>query len=107
MTTAHHGYQAAWAGPDLIPYPSHANPWGPSFDQWSLEDSPIVTPHVTFNRTAEPASFSTITHPPDVLNLHPGPGGEKSVVRWTAPSSCTVKIEGRFEGIDTHGTTTD
>jgi hypothetical protein len=29
------------------------------------------------------------------------------VVRWTAPSSATIKIEGRFEGIDTHGTTTD
>jgi hypothetical protein len=42
-----------------------------------------------------------------VLNLHPGPAGEKSVVRWTAPFFATVKIEGRFEGIDTHGTTTD
>jgi hypothetical protein len=28
-------------------------------------------------------------------------------VRWTAPSSGTVKIEGRVQGIDTHGTTTD
>lgn len=42
-----------------------------------------------------------------MLNLHPGDSGQKSVVGWTAPSSATVKIEGRFEGIDTHGTTTD
>jgi hypothetical protein len=42
-----------------------------------------------------------------MLNLHPGPTGQKSVVRWTAPTSETVKIEGKFEGIDTGGTTTD
>jgi hypothetical protein len=64
-------------------------------------------PHVTFNRSGQTASYSTITHPPDVINLHPGDSGQKSVVRWTAPSSATIKIEGRFEGIDTHGTTTD
>jgi hypothetical protein len=29
------------------------------------------------------------------------------LVRWAAPFSGTVKIEGRFQGIDTHGTTTD
>src|SRR3712207_5532262 len=42
-----------------------------------------------------------------MLNLHPGPAGEESVVRWTAPSSGIVKIEGRFQGIDTGGTATD
>ena len=101
-----YGYQAS-SGSNFVLYASHARPWGPSFDQWSQYESPYATPHVTFNRSGQTASYSTITHPPDVLNLHPGPAGEKSVVRWTAPSSVTVKIEGRFEGIDTHGTTTD
>lgn len=101
-----YGYrESAWS--DFVLYPSHANPWGPSFDQWSLYDSPTVTPHVTHNRTGDTASYSSITQPSDVLNLHPGPSGERSEVRWTAPSSGTVTIEGRFEGIDTVGTTTD
>jgi hypothetical protein len=101
-----YGYRAS-AGSGFVLYASHARPWGSNFDQWSLYDSPFVTPHVTYNRSGQTASYSTITHPPDVLNLHPGDSGQKSVVRWTAPSSVTVKIEGRFEGIDTHGTTTD
>jgi hypothetical protein len=63
------------------------------------------------NYTDQTLTWSSVVHPPDVLNLHPGPSGEKSVVRWTAPTSGTVKIEGRFEGIDSDtsvgGTTTD
>jgi Bacterial Ig-like domain len=66
-----YGYRAS-AGSGFELYASHARPWGPSFDQWSLYDSPYVTPHVTHNRSGQTASYSTITHPPDVLNLHPG-----------------------------------
>ena len=71
-----YGYRAS-AGSGFVPYASHARPWGPSFDQWSLYDSPYATPHVTFNRSGQTASYSTITHPPDVLNLHPGQLGPK------------------------------
>jgi hypothetical protein len=39
--------------------------------------------------------------------LHPGPGGEQSTVRWTAPSAGTYQVKGRFQGIDTGGTTTN
>jgi hypothetical protein len=100
------GYRAS-AGSGFVLYTSHANPWGPSFDQWSLYSSPTVTPHVTYNSMGQTASYSTITHPPNLLDLHPGSNGEKSVVCWTATSALTVVIKGRFEGIDTVGTTTD
>ena len=73
--------------------------------RWSSGSSP--EPMVAHNSTGQPLSYLTINHPPDVLNLHPGPTGQKSVVRWTAPFSGTVTIQGRFEGIDTHGTTTN
>src|SRR5215217_5023069 len=53
------------------------------------------------------ATCLTLSQPPDLLNLHPGPAGQRSVVRWTAPFSGTVDIDGRFEGIDKQGTTTD
>jgi|SRR5215212_6608776 len=62
---------------------------------------------VAHNGTDHPLEYATIVRPPDLLNLHLGPTGQRSVVRWTAPFSVTVEIEGRFEGIDAHGTTTD
>lgn len=36
------------------------------------------------------------TRPGDV-QLHPGPSGQYSVVRWTAPQSAKMKVEGSFE----------
>jgi hypothetical protein len=66
---------------------------------------------VAYNSTGETYSYLSIVHPPDVLNVHPGFAGQRSVIRWTAPTSDTVQIEGRFEGIDADvsvgGTTTD
>lgn len=42
------------------------------------------------------------------LGMHPGPKGEYSVVRWTAPSAGRYSIDGSFEALDTEvGTTTD
>jgi hypothetical protein len=34
--------------------------------------------------------------PPGWVSLHPGPGNEPSVLRWTSPSSGLVRIQGRF-----------
>src|SRR5437588_9721264 len=49
----------------------------------------------------------TVVQPSDVLNLHPGPSGERGVVKWTAPAAGTYTVSGRFQGIDTGGTTSD
>jgi hypothetical protein len=77
-------------------------------DQWYVVGGGVRgEPAVSYNNTGRTASYLTIVQPPDMLNLHPGPTGQKSVVRWTAPTSETVKVEGKFEGIDTGGTTTD
>ncbi len=40
--------------------------------------------------------------------MHPGGGGEgeQTIVRWTAPKAGTYQLQGRFQGIDTGGTTT-
>jgi hypothetical protein len=81
-------------------------PYSDGLLRWSSGSSP--EPMVAYNATGGQAlSYLTINHPPDVLNLHPGPAGQKSVVRWTAPFSGTVTIQGKFRGIDTHGTTTN
>ncbi len=63
---------------------------------------------VAKNTTGATQTYAgSIKQPVDLLNLHPGAGGEQSTVRWTAASSGTYQIKGRFEGIDTGGTTTN
>jgi len=100
-----YGYQAS-DGSNFSPYTKNDFP---SYEdlllRWSSGSSP--EPMVAYNPTGEDLSYLTINHPPNVLNLHPGPAGQKSVVRWTAPFSGMVTIQGGFQGIDTHGTTTD
>jgi hypothetical protein len=103
-----YGYRAS-GGSGFTRYTNHRTfPDCASFDQWYVDaDGVRGEPEVSHNHTGQTVSCLTIIHPPDVLNLHPGPAGQKSVVRWTAPFSGTVRIEGRFQGIDTRGTTTD
>jgi hypothetical protein len=93
----------ASGGSGFTLYTNHSTSYA-GLDRWSLG---APEPMVAYNSTGKPLSYATIVHPLEMLNLHPGPAGEKSVVRWTAPENGRVKIEGRFEGIDTHGTTTD
>jgi hypothetical protein len=44
---------------------------------------------------------------PGQLSLHPGPTGDQSVVRWTAPTTGSITVDATFEGRDTLGTSTD
>ena len=49
------------------------------------------------------------TFPPRALGMHPGPGGEYAVLRFTAPAYGTYKVSGQFYALDDNdtGTTTD
>ena len=92
-----YGYKAS-DGSNFTPTPRHDRPLSrPSAMVFRSSPEPMVA----YNITGQPLSYLTINHPPDVLNLHPGPAGQKSVVRWTAPFSGTVTIQGKFQGIDT------
>jgi hypothetical protein len=64
-------------------------------------------PVIARNGSGATATYLTITHPADLLNLHPGPGGENAVLRWTAPTDGLFRVQGRFQGIDSAPTTTD
>ena len=44
--------------------------------------------------------------PPNMFEMHPGPNGERSVLRWTAPSSGHFRAQGQFRSINTSGETT-
>ena len=47
----------------------------------------------------------TVTVPSNCLIMHPGPGGERSVVRYKATRRALFKVEGYFNALD--ATTTD
>jgi YVTN family beta-propeller protein/parallel beta-helix repeat protein len=65
-------------------------------------------PGVWRNSTASTANSATNSTPPGAFGMHPGPSGENSVARWTAPSTGTYRIEGAFIGLDySYPTTTD
>ncbi|HYC61125.1 MAG TPA: Ig-like domain-containing protein [Thermoanaerobaculia bacterium] len=89
-------------------YTVAATPYGAGTNVWrsGADCCPLVGKNNT-GSTYTYANAPSIVHPADVLNLHPGPSGQRSVLRWTAGSSGTYRISGRFEGIDTVGTTTD
>ena len=101
-----YGYKT-FSGSTFNPYSSNANLFGAGLDSWSQG---YCCPMITRNATGTTYTYPTapsVTQPTDLLNLHPGPSGERSVVRWTAPAAGTYTIAGRFQGLDSFGTTTD
>jgi hypothetical protein len=73
-------------------------------DIWSFGSLPALW-HNPTNVTVQQVSNYT---PPGKLGLHPGGGGEYSVLRWTSPASTGYHIEGAFVGLDSSfPTTTD
>ncbi len=63
-------------------------------------------PNVVYNTSQEPFAWNGIRWEARSLSFHPGPKGEYSVVRWTAPADGEYRIETKFTGID-EKTTTD
>ena len=74
----------------------------PGLTVWSVvpgcDDNPVLAHNDSgktvcdeLNRTCYPANY---------LDLHPGPNGEYSVLRWTAPISGWFMLETAFEGLD-------
>lgn len=95
------------SGTTFNAFASNANLFGGGLDSWSPGYCcPMITRNATGTTFTYPGAPSVV-QPADVLNLHPGPTGDKAVVRWTAPAAGTYTIAGRFQGIDTAGTTTD
>lgn len=99
-----YGYQVTPNG-SFVPYTARNTVSG-GLSRRYREDS-TGTPSVIYNNQGSTQSYPTVVHPADLLNLHPGPNGERSVARWTAPADGRYLVEGRFQGIDTGGTTTD
>lgn len=63
-------------------------------------------PFVGRNSTNQTTSLSTISIAPGQMILHPGPGGEYSIVRFVAPAAGSYSLSARFAGLDFAGPTT-
>jgi|GEM_PF-1188841 len=70
--------------------------------------SSSLEPSVYYNPNAQAVQAFTWWLQPAKVNFHPGPGGENSVIRWTAPMPGNIRIDAVFTGVDfAYPTTTD
>ena len=86
-------------GSPLTPYTVSDTSFIAGLSQWLADRTPSANPRVSHNDTGVIICPAYCVPPNDLL-LHPGPNGEYTVVRWTAPSSGTIVIQGVFEGLD-------
>ena len=88
-------------------YANNGQPWN-GVRVWSNNPGGVCCDMVAKNTTGTTLSYAgVISQPADLLNLHPNGNGNKAAVRWTAPANGTYQFQGRFQGLDTVGTTTD
>jgi len=66
---------------------------------------PPREPWVGLNPTSQTIRALGITWPAGHLALHPGPAGEFSAVRWTAPAPGQVQVAATFTGLAERATT--
>ena len=83
---------------------THTGDFIAGVDEYS---SPIQYMSIWHNRTSSPIVSGSLTLQPGKVVLHPGPSGQYSVVRWTAPASDSYAVNAVFSGVDSTPTTTD
>jgi uncharacterized delta-60 repeat protein len=91
----------------FTPYPDDgALDVGPDVVGWHTAGS-ASPPYIGINTTTSPVTASTVVVPPGVLDMHPGPNGEYTDARFTAPVAGSATVAVTFTGVDVDGTTTD
>ena len=98
-----YGY-ATSLGASLILYTDGGNSSG--LDYWQKNLS-LGAPSVAHNPSTNTLDFGTPVYGPGQAGFHPGPNGQYSVFRFTAPWSGPYRLESLFFGSDQAGTSTD
>jgi len=103
-----YGYLSPGASPDSSTFTPYAN----SGDNGGIKEwwAPFTlnTPSVFDNPTNGVLDYGTGVLQPGQAGFHPGPNGQYSVYRFTAPSTGSYSLSAVFTGIDhAGGTTTD
>jgi hypothetical protein len=78
----------------------------PGISAWLKSGTfPYYPPYVAHNDAAKQVCFGSVCVPAAYLDFHPGPTGQVSVVRWTAPSGGRFLVQVSFVGLDHVGPT--
>lgn len=85
----------------------HVNASPGGLDVWNMAANNTDPACVVHNTTGGEVDYLTIRHPADVLSLHPGQGGQNSVVRWNAKVAGVYQVRGRFQSLDIWNASTD
>jgi hypothetical protein len=99
------GYNTSFGGA-FIPYPSKwnvATMGTTTVDAWSITTNDDQ-PSAFRNETLKPVTYDSMTLPALTVGMNPGPSGEVSVARWTAPVAGSYDISVTFTGISTPST---
>jgi hypothetical protein len=97
-----------WSATAGSAFTLYTQPLNVGIDTWSDPSLGSLEPDDFHNGTLDtvtPACCNPI--PPGTAGFHPGPNGENSVFRWTAPTSGLYTITATFTGRDEAGTTTN
>lgn len=78
----------------------------PGVSAWLASGTYAANPPYVAHNDTSGVVCNPVCFPPTYLHLHPGPLGELTVVRWTAPTSGNYVIQGRVQGLNPAGTTT-
>ena len=105
-----YGYETK-LGSGFTIYPYHDSSGIAGVTAWEYAQGPFgqsvsVLPAVGKNTTSSTITSGSVQVPNNVLWLHPGPSGQYSIVRFTAPAAGTYTISGSFSGLDNVGPTT-
>jgi hypothetical protein len=93
-------------------YVPAASAYGGVIDLWTSSTAGALIPTgylpaAFVNPSTTAVTFSSFTVQAGQFFVHPGPAGQYSIARWTAPRAGTYSARATFEGIDVGPTTTD
>lgn len=71
---------------------------GTAFQSWTNPNPNDA--HMGKNVSGAPFSCGSLRVPTDVVYMHTGQSGQRSVVRWKAPVGGTFQVTGTFEGLN-------
>ena len=103
-----YGYLAAGSSPvssTFTTYTSNGTVGG-SIEYWNISGGGLNPPENFYNSSSSVVSYSTITMQPHQAAFHPGPNGQYSDYRFTAPQAGTYALSVTFTGIDVVGPST-
>ena len=87
-------------GGNLTPYIGHTTSF--TLDVWRDQ----IDPNVSHNGSGLQLNTGFAVWANNQMAFHPGPNGEYSVIRWTAPQAGFVSLTTMFSGLDFVGPTT-